>query len=97
MSKHPKVIAMMAMAQTANGARPKKLEDARPDGELTGAEAKSILTDIARAGDPVLKIRAVEALGKIIDQEEQRDRRTYHSKRPLSARTRPPGISERSS
>jgi hypothetical protein len=75
MSKHPKVIAMMAMAQTANGARPKKLEDARPDGELTGAEAKSILTDIARAGDPVLKIRAVEALGKIIDQEEQRDRR----------------------
>jgi hypothetical protein len=75
LSKNPKVVAMLAMAATAGKVRPSKLEDARPDGEMTGAEAKSILTDIARSSDPVLKIRAVEALGKIIDQEEQRDRR----------------------
>jgi hypothetical protein len=75
MSINPKVVAMLAMAATANGARPKRLEDAQPDGEMSAGEAKSILTGIARSSDPVLKIRAVEALGKIIDQEEQRDRR----------------------
>jgi hypothetical protein len=66
---------MLAMAATAGRVRPSKLEDVRPDGEMSAGEAKSILTDIARSSDPVLKIRAVEALGKIIDQEEQRDRR----------------------
>src|SRR5262249_16849791 len=75
LSVNPKVVAMLAMAATAGRVRPSKLEDARPNGELTGTEAKSILTDIARASDPVLKIRAVEALQKIIDQESQRDRR----------------------
>jgi hypothetical protein len=75
MSINPKVIAMLAMAATAGRGRPTKLEDVRPTGELTGLEAKSILTDIARGSDAVLKIRAVEALQKIIDQESQRDRR----------------------
>jgi hypothetical protein len=75
MSRNPKVVAMLAMAATAGRGRPRRLEDARPDGELNGTEAKAILTDIARGSDPVLKIRAVEALQKIIEQESQRDRR----------------------
>jgi hypothetical protein len=76
MARNAKVIAMLTMAQTAGSKRPNEpLQDARPDGEMTGAEAKSILTDIARADEPVLKIRAVEALQKIIDQEQQRDRK----------------------
>ena len=76
LARNAKVIAMLTMAQTADRQRPiAPLQDAKPDGEMTGAEAKAILTDIARNNDPVLRIRAVEALGKIIDAEEQRDRR----------------------
>jgi phage terminase small subunit len=75
LAKHPKVIAIIAMATTANGKRPNRLEEARPDGEMSAAEAKSILTDIARQNEPALKIRAVESLAKILDQETQRDRK----------------------
>jgi hypothetical protein len=77
MSINPKVVAMLAMAATAGRGRPKKLEDARPDGEMTGAEAKAVLTDIARGNDAALKIRAVEALQRIIEQESQRERREF--------------------
>jgi phage terminase small subunit len=75
LSKNPKVIAMLAMAATAGRGRPTKLEDARPDGEMSPSEARSILTDIARSQDAALRIRAVDSLTKILDQEAQRDRR----------------------
>jgi hypothetical protein len=91
MSINPKVIAMLSLAATAGKGRPKKLEDARPKGEMSPAEAKSILTDIARSSDPVLKIRAVEALGKIIDQEEQRDRRELSLDQAFEAATKAAG------
>jgi hypothetical protein len=92
MSKNPKIIAMMAMAQTANGARPRKLEDVRPDGEMTGGEAKAILTDIGRGNqDPALKIRAIESLAKIIDQEETRDRRELSLEQAFEAATKAAG------
>jgi phage terminase small subunit len=75
LAKHPKVIAMLAMATTANGKRPNRLEESRPEGEMAGTEARGILTDIARApSDPALKIRAIETLDRIIARDEERDR-----------------------
>jgi hypothetical protein len=83
---------MLAMAATANTGRPKRLEDAQPDGEMSGAEAKAILTSIARSEDPVLKIRAVEALGKIIDQESQRERDEYSMDEAVEASFKAAGV-----
>jgi hypothetical protein len=93
MSRNPKVVAMLAMAATSTKARPKQLDPApRPEGEMTPTERSAILTAIARDQEPALKIRAVEALDRITDREEQRERREYSMDEAVEASFKSAGL-----
>lgn len=49
------------------------------------------MTNIAHDNDPALKIRAIESLTKILDQEEQRDRKELSLDQAFDAATKAAG------
>src|SRR5262249_2787142 len=62
-AKTTAVIAMLAMAEAARRGG--------DDGNVTGTEAKSILSRLARGSDPNVRIKAIESLNKLETQEQE--------------------------
>jgi hypothetical protein len=59
----------MAKAETGQG----------PDGNVTTAEAKQILSRLARGSDPNVRIKSIEALAKIERDEREFEQRQAES------------------
>jgi len=58
-----------------------------PDGNVDRAEARRLLSHIARHGDPSIRIRALEAINKMDEQDEVSEQEQSENSHPDPIRT----------